>query len=639
MNLTIGVISPHASAEDMYGYLAEDAKCRLIFRVGYLHRAAELALELQDQLQVDAIITMGVPMEIFTDDLSVPVFPVYLGNFEILQALHKAKQYGSDIALSEIPFKAVHYDFKGIREILGFDIARYTFLTQEGIEETVRQVAKDKRDVLVTDGGYASSIAKSIGLRTIVILPERRAFWATREHIINLYSARNAEAEKLKWLNAVLDSADEGVMVLDHSKRVMVVNNSALKLSRLKKRDIIGKHVDAIKSPNPLLMTFLNLPGPFSIHKDSNKEYLISKQPIHADGVALGYRYSIKLLKELQLLEMNARNMANEHGFVAANEFSSIKGDSLKIRQLKENAKKYARSKANILLSGESGSGKEMYAQSIHNYSQCADGPFVAINCAALGDNLLESELFGYEDGAFTGARKGGKPGLFEQAHMGTLFLDEIGDMPLHIQVKLLRVLQERKVRRLGGVRNIPVDVRFIFATNKDLNSEVRTKQFREDLYYRINVLPLHVPPLREHKEDIGDIARAIVAVLGAQNGVYYEVTDAHIESMQGFDWPGNIRELTNFLERVVTLGVRDMATFNTMLHGVISDDAHPPTVLHEQLPNEITLAYDTLDTMTNKIVASLYHRNNGNKRKVEQILEISPSTLWRRLKEIGETL
>jgi len=219
-----------------------------------------------------------------------------------------------------------------------------------------------------------------------------------------------------------------------------------------------------------------------------------------------------------------------------------------KIILLKEKAKKFAKTDKNILIMGESGTGKELFAHAIHRESSRAKGPFVAINFAALPDNLIESELFGYEEGAFTGARKGGKPGLFEQAHGGTIFLDEIGDAPLNVQLRLLRVLQEKEIMRVGGDRIIPVDVRIIAATNKNLAESVANKQFREDLFYRLNVLPLEIPPLRERKEDIPYLFQKYLK----EN--YNTVKIIHPDALKALinhDFKGNIRELINIAEYV----------------------------------------------------------------------------------------
>ncbi|TYP51326.1 sigma 54-interacting transcriptional regulator [Thermosediminibacter litoriperuensis] len=243
-------------------------------------------------------------------------------------------------------------------------------------------------------------------------------------------------------------------------------------------------------------------------------------------------------------------------GLTAVYEFEDIVGESRAIKKAKETAKKIASCDSTVLIYGESGTGKELFAQAIHNASRRRDGPFVPVNFAALPSNLLESELFGYEEGAFTGAKKGGKPGLFEKAGGGTIFLDEIGDAPPDFQVRLLRVLQDKRIIRVGGLKVIPVDVRVIAATNKDLWKKVKEGSFRQDLYYRLSVLPLLIPPLRERKEDILILLGFYLKrYTGARiTNVYDFFEEDTLDYLLSYGWPGNVRELVNLVEYLVSV-------------------------------------------------------------------------------------
>ena len=231
------------------------------------------------------------------------------------------------------------------------------------------------------------------------------------------------------------------------------------------------------------------------------------------------------------------------------------------MKQLIEKAKRFALSDSNILLYGESGCGKELFAQSIHNFSAYSRGPFLAINCATLPEALLESELFGYAEGAFTGAKKGGNQGLLELANYGTLFLDEIGEMPLSLQSRLLRVLQDKSVRRIGGNKNVPVNVRIIAATNRDLRQMVKEGTFRGDLFYRIDVLRLNIPPLRERKEDIPLIIEELLINFTRERAQSFAFTADQIQRLMEYNWYGNVRELRNFVERVLANSQRNFQT------------------------------------------------------------------------------
>ncbi|HHV18820.1 MAG TPA: sigma 54-interacting transcriptional regulator [Thermoanaerobacterales bacterium] len=287
----------------------------------------------------------------------------------------------------------------------------------------------------------------------------------------------------------------------------------------------------------------------------NRREIYITNSEMHVQG---GYNNRLITLKEMNRIkdiDEEYRKHQKHKGHIAKYTFTDIKYKSLTIDDLIKKAAKIAKTNSAILIIGESGTGKELIAQSIHNASDRKNNPFIAINCAALSESLLESELFGYEEGAFTGARKGGKKGLFEMADRGTVFLDEIGDAPLSIQTKLLRVLQEKEIMRISGEKIIPVDVRVIAATNKDLLELIENGSFRKDLYYRLNVLPLYVPPLRERKDDIEVLLKLFLKKYAARENMKIPELDGDIINiLKKYPWPGNIRELENLAEYIITV-------------------------------------------------------------------------------------
>ncbi len=283
------------------------------------------------------------------------------------------------------------------------------------------------------------------------------------------------------------------------------------------------------------------------------------------------------------------------------------------------------------MLEGETGTGKELFAQSIHNASPRKKGPFVAINCAALPEALLESELMGYEDGAFTGAKKGGKTGLFEMAHGGTIFLDEINQMPLPLQSKLLRVIQERSVMRIGGNRMIPVDVRIIAAANEDLLKKVTAKQFRSDLYYRINIMRLRLPPLRERKEDIPLLTSAFAA---HNEGVDTKSLDNLLAEMNQYNWPGNIRELQNFVWRSIALLTHNVTLEPEFFLEYIPSKEDVPS--EKDISKKISVPLGTLAEMECSIVAQMIQRCGGNQSQAARILDVSRNTISNKLNRMS---
>ena len=292
-----------------------------------------------------------------------------------------------------------------------------------------------------------------------------------------------------------------------------------------------------------------------------------------------------------------------------------------------------ARCKAPVFLIGESGTGKELFAQAIHNASARRGGPFIAINCSALPDGLVDSMLFGYMDGTFTGARKGGRPGVFEQANGGTLLLDEITEIDVEIQAKLLRVIQEREVCRIGSVRPMPIDIRIIVTSNRDLHRHMREGLFREDLYYRLNVIDIHLPPLRDRREDIPAIVNSMIGVLGRTGG--HSNCKLHPEALDWLikqPWPGNIRELRNVLERAINLAEGD----SLLLHHFAGSDEvarqihrAPERIVRNHLCHQVAHAEEAS-------IRDALNRNSGHRGKTAAELGISVTTLWRRLRRIS---
>jgi two-component system, NtrC family, response regulator AtoC len=333
--------------------------------------------------------------------------------------------------------------------------------------------------------------------------------------------------------------------------------------------------------------------------------------------------------KALEVKTLRAENQELRAELNQRYEFDNIVGRSSAMRDIFATIDRVAPTRATVLMCGESGVGKDLIARAIHHHSPRADRPFVKINCTALPENLMESELFGYEKGAFTGANTT-KPGKFEQADSGTVFLDEIGDVPASVQVKLLRILQEREFERLGSNKTRHLDVRVLAATNVDLRAALEQGTFREDLYYRLNVLPISIPPLRERKEDIPYLARHFVKKLKQDLGSSVEsISEGAIEKLLGYHWPGNVRELENVIERSMVL-----ATGPVLEAGDIRLDLTPQTrsaVADSFLPEGVTL-----DEYEQSIIREALHRANGNKSQAARLLGLTRNALRYRLSQMG---
>ena len=361
------------------------------------------------------------------------------------------------------------------------------------------------------------------------------------------------QEEKEKYIETVLDATDEGIIATDKYGTVTTINRIAKQI--LKINNVIGKHISEVIAPKLPILDTIKTGKKYDHmeirldHKKTSPHYFASARPIlDESGGLIGSVSSIIDIEKV-------KNLAYSYHRPSMITFDEIIGESKGIKRVINMAKKVSKSDSTVLIKGESGTGKELFARSIHMASARRNHPFVAVNCGALPGDLLESELFGYEEGAFTGARKGGKPGLFTYADTGTLFLDEIGELPIHLQVKLLRVLQENKVRPIGGNEEIPINVRVIAVTNKNLEELIEKGQFREDLYYRLNVFPIVIPPLRERKEDILILSRYYISKLSPKiNKKIGDISNEAMEKMIRYHWPGNVRELENIIERSMNL-------------------------------------------------------------------------------------
>lgn len=521
-------------------------------------------------------------------------------------------------------------------EMLDIQVKNYIFKTFEDCWDCVRAAMADGA-VVGIGGAWTDPISKELGFPHITVENSEDTIVVALNMAEQIRRIQHEEAEKqaaiktrMETYQAVLDFTHDAIMSIDDQCRVQVLNPVAERIMGCKASESIGKPVDQVL-PNTMLPDVLR-----SGQKQTNQMMQIGKMltntnriPIVVDHQIRGVVATFQDIKQLQSTEQKIRLKLHEKGLVAKYSFGDIVGESRAIRNTIQIARSYASSQAAVLIHGETGTGKELFAQSIHTVSDRRDGPFVAINCAAVSNNLLESELFGYEAGAFTGASKNGREGLFELAHGGTIFLDEIGEIPRETQVELLRVLQEKEVRRVGGNRVIPVDVRIITATNKDLIQETMEGRFREDLYYRLNVLDLELPPLRERGDD--------VRILGLQHfrrlcgGTATPEQERRyldmLAQVQDYAWYGNIRELQNFTERVHILLQND-TEINSVMTEIMRRRTNG-TPLERKWPGDE-------ESQERKALIAALQNYPDSMEEAARSLGCSRQTLWRRMKKYG---
>ncbi len=432
-----------------------------------------------------------------------------------------------------------------------------------------------------------------------------------------------------KYLTSAIESIPEGLILLNRELRVINANRVAEKMSgsslgRGEAIHQIVKEANGIKKIKSVLTDCSGFFGQeiiFGNGNGSEQRYIVNAEPVLDKG-----RECIGVLLVLQELRRVRKLAQKMYGAHAVYTFNDLVGRDGHFHMCVKNTKLAAKSDCPIVITGESGTGKEMFAQAIHNYSDRHDGPFIPINCAAIPRDLLESELFGYEEGAFTGAKKGGNPGKFELADKGTLFLDEIDSMPLDLQAKLLRVIEDKRVVRLGGMSFIPVDVRIVAASCKDLRQRIREDGFRSDLFFRISVVNVNIPPLRERRGDIPLLARYFVVKYARSPEEAKRYLQPEIlATLQAYEWPGNVRELSNWAERILTIGqgASSVSPITTL--------ARPASVAKESVSGNGGRAR-RLGEAEAEIISKAIEENKFNLSKAAADLGISRSTLYRKM-------
>ncbi|MBI5419524.1 MAG: sigma 54-interacting transcriptional regulator [Deltaproteobacteria bacterium] len=444
-------------------------------------------------------------------------------------------------------------------------------------------------------------------------------------------------------LEEVLAGAGEWMVVVDASGRITMISEAYAEFLGVVVPEAVGKPVtEVIENTRMHIVARTGAAEMGEAQTIRGREVIVNRIPLRdGDRVVGAYGRVVfkdveqlrQLAGKLNLLESKVKYYEEEltHLRGAKYTFASIVGSGPAVAAAKEEARRASRTDSTVLVRGETGTGKELFAHAIHAAGSRRSGPFIKLNCAAVPADLLESELFGYEEGAFTGAKKGGKPGKFEMAAGGTLFLDEIGDMPIAMQAKLLRVLQEKEVERVGGTASRRVDLRIIAATGRNLEELVGAGKFRADLYYRIHVIPIHIPPLRERREDVEEIASHILSKISLDSGEpKRRISPDLLDILRSYAWPGNIRELQNVLERAAAMARGD----------VLLPEHIPPHLLLAvaNAGKEVTpgsLASAKAEAERSAILAAL-KASRGNKSRAAEILRIHRVKLYEKMKRYG---
>lgn len=606
--------------------------------------AAVSRLEPQDDVKVELLHVFGTPESLsrygdadilvargMTYDRLRYLFPekhvveIQLSSFDILKALICARQefhpkkialcvrYMDDSAVSEL------------EKLCQAEIAYYTVHDEASTLEAIHRARAGGADVFVGAGTMCGLCDKE-SLNRVHIHTKDIAIEQALKQAMDAARTINMERARSKMTSTILNTSADALIAVNGSGLIQALNNQAYRTFGLSSQaDYTGRPVEEVCPALKWKHVVETGREREEVIQWKDRKLYTEYRPVLVDKMGKGAIIVARYTEQIIEAETKIRQSLAKQGLTAKYSFDDIIGSSPAIRENILMAKRYSRVDSNVLIVGETGTGKELFAHSIHRESRRSAEPFVALNCAALPENLLESELFGYEPGAFSGASKNGKTGLFELAHKGTIFLDEINSMPLELQSVLLRTLQEKEIRRIGSQRNIYIDIRVIAASNSDLMKMIREEKFRIDLYYRLNTLRLTLPSLDKRREDIRPLAMSFLNHYSQKYSLPLPaLSEDNYRLLENRNWQGNIRELRNVMQRYVILSHEGENSIQLCFDEDIATEAALE-------PQDVT-SFGTLDEIEKAVILKRLKQNQGNRRKTAQELGISRSTLWKKL-------
>ncbi len=553
------------------------------------------------------------------------IIEIQMTSFDILDALITSKNEFKSKRIALCVHNIAIYSLEELEKICDAKIDVYDVKDEESTKKAI-EVAEAKNTDTYIGAGTVCGICDEKNLQRIHIKTKNEAIEIALTEAIN--TARTIKRERLSYsmFRTIINSSSNGIITIDNKGIIQQINNQAYQFFHLSTIDAVKGHSIDIVNKNFKWKQAMDENG---VHEEvlklnDGRNFFIQYTPILVDTENSGLVIIVKNSEEILKEETKIRYSLREKGLTAKYSFSNIIGKSDIIKENIKMANKYSKVDSNVLIIGETGTGKELFAHSIHQASNRSNEPFVAINCAALPESLLESELFGYEAGSFSGASKNGKMGLFELAHKGTIFLDEIGEIPMALQAKLLRVLQEHEIRRIGGNSVQPIDVRVISATNINIEKQIEEGKFRSDLYYRLNLLDIYIPPLRERQNDIQEMVDFYLNKFSCDmKKSPAKLTKEAAQILTSYSWPGNVRELRNICERLVVLNDKNEITKEDLKQFKIFQNITSKEEKISQLIDE-TLNEDSM----------VFLKPKKKKQDLAKELGVSRTTLWRMLKQ-----
>ncbi|NPV70184.1 MAG: sigma 54-interacting transcriptional regulator [Firmicutes bacterium] len=625
------VVLPDSETAAVVHEAANEMNQSLRVIVGVLEKGVEAAWD-GKRSGFEVIISRGgTALLIQKSGPGLPVVEIPVTPYDIITSLYEARVYGRNIAL--VGFSNIVFGAKGIvgilEEVFGVRLTLTCAESSEDIESQASLLKTQGIEVMI-GGILVVEAARRHGISGVILRSGKDAVITAIQEANRVARATRDAQHRANQLRTIIDFTYDGIIAVDRDGVITVFNPVAERIMGVKASKAIGKPVKDVVPTTRLTEVLKSGSAELGhLQKVGNTQILTNRVPIVVGSETVGVVATFQEIGKIQTDEQKIRRALAKRGYVSKYTFDDVVASTPIMRETIERARRFAQTDSTILLAGETGTGKELFAQSIHAASRRASQPFVAVSCAALPESLLESELFGYVEGAFTDARRGGKEGLFEIAHKGTLFLDEVGEMSDRLQARLLRVLQEKEVMRVGDDKIIPVDVRIIAATNRDLGRLVREGRFRADLFYRFNVLNIRIPPLRERVEDIPLLADSLMLRCSQRLGKSVSSITPHaVRALQLYDWPGNVREMENVIEGLCVLATgpviheRDVVRIlNTAPHG---EPVQPGD--DEQ---------GVLKTLEASAIIKVLRDSGNNRKEAARRLGISTTTLWRRMKKL----
>lgn len=635
MRERIHIIAPYCGLVALAHEVNREFDWNIDVKLGNLEDSIDFAKAAIRQ-DAQAIISRGGTASIIRSCVDIPVIEIEVTSYDILKALYPYHKTNTTIGV--IGYRNVIAGCKDVSSILDIPIQtilvpNQSHLDWHSVQNQVKEMIEQYRiDVLVGDTVVISKL-DDVQVKCQLITSGKEAVLQAIDMARNVIHAQEIEKEKSEKFRAVLNFIHDGVIVTDEYGNITVTNPCAEEIFGLSGDKMRGRHISEVMKHPPHDHVLKTSTAQLEHLQPTSREHVMTNHvPIIIDGTIRGIVSTFKRVSEIQNMERKIRKSLYAKGLVTKYTFRDIVTRDKQMLRLLTIARDYAKTDATVLIEGESGTGKEMLAQSIHADSRRGKGPFVAVNCAALPPQLLESELFGYVEGAFTGAVKGGKIGLFELAHNGTIFLDEIGELALPLQARLLRTLQEKQVMRLGSDKIIPIDIRVIVATNINLRQAIREGKFRSDLYYRVNVLNVKTIPLRDRKTDIEFLCCHFLQHYNQKYGKHIQDIHPDVLSLfRQYHWPGNIREMKNIMERIVIstnceqIKLKDM---DLLLEEMTAENECENNKLHA--PE--SLLQGTMEEIKIKIIKAVLEEEKYNKTSTARRLQIHRSTINRLL-------